>query len=125
MSCFYYQITNYNSVEVGYYKWTGCTGQVSVSTISPISTDYVCAEDLVKENYSGPLTITNMGLCPSSTPTPTVTPTITPTVSLSCTPMTQTPTPTNTETPTPTPSQTATNTPTPTNTETPTPTPSA
>ena len=104
MACNYYQIINYNSVEDGYYKWTGCTGIVSVSTIAPVSTEYVCAENLVKESYSGPLDIVDMGLCPSSTPTPSVTPSVTPTVSLSCTPITQTPTPTNTATPSNTPS---------------------
>jgi hypothetical protein len=103
-NCNYYQIINYNGVEDGYYKWTGCTGIVSVSTISPVSTEYVCAENLEKESYSGPLDIIDMGLCPSATPTPSVTPSVTPTVSLSCTPITQTPTPTNTATPSNTPS---------------------
>lgn len=104
MACNYYRIINYNSIQDGYYIWTGCTNTVNVSSISPLDTVYVCAEDLIKESYSGPLTIDNLGLCPSSTPTPTVTPTITPTVSLSQTPMTQTPTPTNTATPSNTPS---------------------
>lgn len=103
-NCNYYQIINYNGVDDGYYKWTGCTGIINVSTIVPLSTDYVCAEDLIKESYSGPLSIVDMGLCPSSTPTPSVTPSVTPTVSLSCTPITQTPTPTNTATPSNTPS---------------------
>jgi len=101
--CNQYRITNYNSVEDGYYRFTGCTGIISVSSISPLDTQYVCADDLVKESYSGPLSIVNMGLCPSNTPTPSITPTITPTVSLSATPTTQTPTPTNTATPTVTP----------------------
>lgn len=104
MSCNYYRIINYNSVEDGYYRFTGCTGIVSVSSISPLSTVEVCADNLVKEEYSGPLSIVNMGLCPSTTPTPTVSPTVTPTVSLSSTPITQTPTPTNTATPSNTPS---------------------
>jgi hypothetical protein len=104
MSCNYYKITNYNSVENGYYKWTGCTGIINVSEINPLQTEYVCAEELVKEDYSGPLSIVNIGLCPSNTPTPSITPTITPTVSLSATPTTQTPTPTNTATPSNTPS---------------------
>jgi len=102
--CNQYQITNYNSVEDGYYRFTGCTGIISVSSISPLDTQYVCADDLVKEDYSSPLSIVNMGLCPSNTPTPSITPTITPTVSLSATPTTQTPTPTNTATPSNTPS---------------------
>jgi hypothetical protein len=42
--CNYYQITNYNNVQEGYYRWTGCTGIVSVSPINPLQTDYVCAE---------------------------------------------------------------------------------
>jgi hypothetical protein len=104
MACNYYQIINYNSVENGYYRYTGCTGIISVGTITPLNTEFVCAEDLIQESYSGPLSITNIGLCPSNTPTPTVTPTITPSVSLSATPTTQTPTPTNTTTPSVTPS---------------------
>jgi hypothetical protein len=104
MPCNYYQIINYNSVEDGYYRYTGCTSVVSVGTITPLNTEYVCAEDLIQESYSGPLSITNIGLCPSNTPTPTLTPTITPSVSLSATPTTQTPTPTNTTTPSVTPS---------------------
>jgi hypothetical protein len=104
MACNYYQIINYNSVEDGYYRYTGCTSVVSVGSITPLNTEFVCAEDLIQESYSGPLSITNIGLCPSNTPTPTVTPTITPSVSLSATPTTQTPTPTNTTTPSVTPS---------------------
>jgi hypothetical protein len=104
MACNYYQIINYNSVEDGYYRYTGCTSVVSVGTITPLNTEFVCAEDLIQESYSGPLSITNIGLCPSNTPTPTLTPTITPSVSLSATPTTQTPTPTNTTTPSVTPS---------------------
>jgi hypothetical protein len=104
MACNYYQIINYNSVEDGYYRYTGCTGVISVGTITPLNTEFVCAEDLIQESYSGPLSITNIGLCPSNTPTPTLTPTITPSVSLSATPTTQTPTPTNTTTPSVTPS---------------------
>lgn len=104
MPCNYYQIINYNSVEDGYYRYTGCTGIISVGTIVPLFTEYVCAEDLVKEEYSGPLDISNIGPCPSATPTTSVTPSVTPTVSLSSTPITQTPTPTNTATPSNTPS---------------------
>ena len=104
MACNYYQIINYNSVEDGYYRYTGCTGILSVGTITPLNTEFVCAEDLIQESYSGPLSITNIGLCPSNTPTPSLTPTITPSVSLSATPTTQTPTPTNTVTPSVTPS---------------------
>jgi len=104
MACNYYQIINYNSVDTGYYRYTGCTGIVSVGTIVPLFTEYVCAEDLVKEEYSGPLDISNIGLCPSATPTTSVTPSVTPTVSLSSTPITQTPTPTYSPTPSVTPS---------------------
>lgn len=102
--CNNYKITNYNSSQEGYYRYTGCTGTISVSPILPLNTNYVCAEELVIEEYSGPLSIVNTGLCPSMTPTPSITPTITPTVSLSATPTTQTPTPTNTVTPSVTPS---------------------
>lgn len=104
MNCNYFQIINYNSVEEGYYRYTGCTGTISVGSIQPLDTQFVCAEQVVQESYSGPLSITNIGLCPSTTPTPTITSTVTPTVSLSATPMTQTPTPTNTVTPSVTPS---------------------
>jgi hypothetical protein len=104
MSCNYYRITNYNSVEDGYYRFTGCTGIISVGTISPLNTEYVCAEDLVKESYSGPLDITNIGLCPTATPTPSITPSVTPTVSITPTSITQTPTPTYSPTPSVTPS---------------------
>jgi hypothetical protein len=104
MNCNYFQIINYNSVEEGYYRYTGCTGTISVGAIQPLDSQLVCAEDLIQESYSGPLSITNTGPCPSMTPTPSITPTITPTVSLSATPTTQTPTPTNTVTPSVTPS---------------------
>ena len=104
MACNYYQIINYNSVEDGYYRYTGCTSVVSVGTITPLNTEYVCAEDLVKESYSGPLNITNMGLCPTATPTPSITPSVTPTVSITPTSITQTPTPTYSPTPSVTPS---------------------
>lgn len=102
-NCNQYLITNYNSIQVGYYSWTGCTGIVSVSQINPLQSDTVCADDLVQENYGAPLTIVNTGLCPSNTPTPSVTPSVTPTISMTPTPVTQTPTPTNTATPSNTP----------------------
>lgn len=104
MPCNYYQIINYNSVEEGYYRYTGCTGVISVATITPLNTEFVCAEDLIQESYSGPLNITNMGLCPTATPTPSITPSITPTVSITPTSITQTPTPTYSPTPSVTPS---------------------
>ena len=75
MSCYYYRITNYNNTQEGYYKWTGCTDIVSVSTINPLETEYLCAKDLSVESYSAPLDIVFVGLCPSTTPTPTFTPT--------------------------------------------------
>ncbi len=103
-NCNYYQIINYNSVEDGYYRYTGCTGIISVGTITPLNTEYVCAEDLVKEEYSGLLDISDLGLCPTSTPTPSITPSVTPTVSITPTSITQTPTPTYTPTPSVTPS---------------------
>ena len=90
MSCYYYRITNYNNVQTGYYRWTGCTDIISVSPLEPLQTSYVCAKDLSVEDYAAPLNVVDMGLCPSTTPTPTVTPTPTQT---SVTP-TQTPTPT-------------------------------
>lgn len=104
MSCFYYQITNYNPIQEGYYKWTGCTGSVNITQIAPLFSESLCAESITVEPYSAPLTIENLGPCPSSTPTPSVTPSVTPTVSLTSTPITQTPTPTNTVTPSVTPS---------------------
>jgi hypothetical protein len=100
MSCFYYEITNFNSVEVGYYRWTGCTGGIiSVGSLNPLDRVYVCAENLIQEDYGSPLTISNIGLCPSQTPTPTTTPTVTPTMTV--TPTQHSPTPTPTYTPTP------------------------
>ena len=74
MSCYQYQITNYNNIQEGYYKWTGCTGIISVSQVNPLQTDFVCADDLTQEDYGAPLTINNIGLCPSNTPTPSITP---------------------------------------------------
>ena len=104
MACNYYQIINYNSVEDGYYRYTGCTSAVSVGTITPLNTEFVCAEDLIQESYSGPLSITNIGLCPTATPTSSITPSVTPTVSITPTSITQTPTPTYSPTPSVTPS---------------------
>lgn len=99
--CNYFRITNYNNVQEGYYRWTGCTNVVSVSSVDPLQTSFVCAKDLIVEGYGAPLNVDFMGLCPSNTPTPTITPTPTPT------PVTPTPTPTPvTPTPTPTPSKT-------------------
>jgi hypothetical protein len=102
-SCNQYLITNYNSIKSGFYQWTGCTGIINVSEIFPLQTDYVCAENIIQEEYGAPLTIINTGLCPSNTPTPSITPSVTPTVSITPTPVTQTPTPTNTTTPSNTP----------------------
>jgi len=102
MDCNYFRITNYNNVQEGYYSVTGCTGDISISSIGTLQTQYVCAQDVMVEYYGAPLDIINMGLCPSSTPTNTVTPTVTPTRP------TPTPTPTNTVTPTITPTITPT-----------------
>ena len=97
--CNYFSITNYNNVQDGYYKWTGCTGSVNVTPIGPQQTNYICAKDVSPEEYGAPINIVFIGLCPSNTPTQTPTPTPTPT------PVTPTPTPTPvTPTPTPTPS---------------------
>ena len=104
MSCLYYKITNYNSIQDGYYKWTGCTGSVNITKIVPLFSENICAESITVESYGSPLDIVDIGLCPSSTPTPSITPTVTPTVSLTSTPTTQTPTPTHTTTPSTTPS---------------------
>lgn len=104
MSCNQFVVVNYNSVQEGYFRYTGCTeGIVSVGTINTLDTTYVCAESIETEDYSPPLTINLVGPCPSATPTSSITPSVTPTVSLSCTPITQTPTPTYTPTPTVTP----------------------
>jgi hypothetical protein len=104
MSCLYYRITNFNSIQDGYYKWTGCTGGVNITKIVPLFSENICAESITVESYGAPLDIVDIGLCPSSTPTPSITPTVTPTVSLTSTPTTQTPTPTHTTTPSTTPS---------------------
>lgn len=104
MACNYYEITNYNSVEEGYYRWTGCTGGIiSVSPLNPLDRAYVCAENLIQEEYSSPLTIEIIGPCPSATPTATLTPSVTPTLTPTPTVHTLTPTPTYTPTPTLTP----------------------
>lgn len=95
--CNYFKITNYNTVQQGYYAWTGCTGIYSVTPIDPLQSHYVCARDLYAQDCGAPLTIAFAGLCPSTTPTPTQTPTITPTS------VTHTPTPTPHVTPTVTP----------------------
>jgi hypothetical protein len=71
LDCNYFIITNYNNVEQGYYRWTGCTDIISVSPINPLDVQYVCAKDLTVESYGAPLTISLVGLCPSTTPTPT------------------------------------------------------
>jgi hypothetical protein len=97
--CNYFKITNYNNVQDGYYRWTGCTDIVSVSPIGTLKSTYVCAKNIYVEEYGAPLNVVFIGLCPSNTPTPTMTPTPTQT---SVTP-TPTPTPvTPTQTPTPT-----------------------
>jgi hypothetical protein len=102
MSCYYFRITNYNNVQEGYYSATGCTGDIIISPIGTLQTQYVCADNVTEEYYGAPLEIINVGLCPSTTPTNTVTPTVTPTM----------PTPTPTPTITPTISLTPTITPT-------------
>ena len=91
--CNYFSITNYNNVQDGYYKWTGCTGSVNVTPIGPQQTNYICAKDVSPEEYGAPINIVFIGLCPSNTPTQTPTPTPTPT------PVTPTPTPTPSITP--------------------------
>jgi hypothetical protein len=91
--CNYFEIINYNTVQQGYYAWTGCTGIISVTPINPLESHQVCASNLVVEEYGAPLTVAFIGLCPSNTPTPSFTPTPTPTN------ITQTPTPTPTVTP--------------------------
>lgn len=92
--CNYYYIINYNSVQQGFYVWTGCTGIVSVTPIDPLQSVYVCSlTEPIVEEYGAPLTIAYAGLCPSVTPTPSFTPTPTGTN------ITQTPTPTPTLTP--------------------------
>jgi hypothetical protein len=98
MSCYYFSIVNYNNVQEGYYSWTGCTGDINISTIGTLQTQYVCAQNVTEEYYGAPLDITNAGICPSPTPTP-VTPTLTPTPTPTPTPVTPNPTPTPSATP--------------------------
>jgi type V secretory pathway adhesin AidA len=102
MNCNYFRITNYNNVQEGYYSVTGCTGDITISQIGTLQTQYVCADNVTEEYYGAPLDIVNIGLCPSTTPTNTPTPTVTPTLP------TPTPTPTITSTHTPTPTITPT-----------------
>ena len=61
VNCNYFIITNYNNVEEGYYRWTGCTDIISVSSINPLQVQYVCAKDLIVESYGAPLTISLVG----------------------------------------------------------------
>ena len=75
--CNYFRITNYNNVQVGYYRITGCTDIVSVNSVDPIQTTYICGKNILVEQYGAPLDVTFIGLCPSNTPTPTITPTVT------------------------------------------------
>jgi hypothetical protein len=91
--CNFYEIINYNTVQQGFYAWTGCTGIISVTPIDPLESHQVCALNLYVEEYGAPLTVSYIGICPSVTPTPSFTPTPTPTN------ITQTPTPTPTVTP--------------------------
>ena len=49
--CNYFRITNYNNVQTGYYRWTGCTDIISVNPVEPLQTSYVCAKDLYVEDY--------------------------------------------------------------------------
>lgn len=100
--CNYFKITNYNTVQQGYYAWTGCTGIYSVTPIDPLQSHYVCAKDLYAQDCGAPLTIAFAGLCPSTTPTPTITSTPTQS-SVTPTPTSTSPTPTPTATPTVTP----------------------
>jgi len=93
--CNYFKITNYNTVQQGYYAWTGCTGIVSVTPIDPLDSHYVCASDLYAQDCGAPLTVVFIGICSFITPTPTITPTRTP--SITQTP-THTPTPSITQT---------------------------
>jgi hypothetical protein len=93
--CNYFKITNYNTVQQGYYAWTGCTGIVSVTPIDPLDSHFVCASDLYAQDCGAPLTVVFVGICSLITPTPTVTPTRTP--SITQTP-TLTPTPSITQT---------------------------
>ena len=90
MSCLYYRITNYNSVQEGYYKWTGCTGSINITSIAPLFSETLCAESITVELYGAPLTIDDLGPCPSATPTPSITPTITPTKTATATTSTTT-----------------------------------
>jgi len=93
--CNYFRITNYNTVQQGYYAWTGCTGIASVTPIDPLDTHYVCGYDLYAQDCGAPLNVVFMGICSLITPTPTITPTRTP--SITQTP-THTPTPSITQT---------------------------
>lgn len=88
--CNYFKVTNYNTVQQGYYAWTGCTGIVSVTPIDPLDSHFVCAYDLYAQDCGAPLNVVFVGICNLITPTPTITPTTTPTI---------TPTPTFTPTP--------------------------
>jgi hypothetical protein len=78
--CNYFRVTNYNNVQEGYYRWTGCTDIINVSSILPLQSINFCAKNVIVEEYGAPLDIVFIGLCPPPTPTPTIPPTPTPIV---------------------------------------------
>ena len=80
--CNYFKITNYNTVQQGYYAWTGCTGIVSVTPIDPLDSHYVCASDLYAQDCGAPLTVVFIGICSFITPTPSITQTFIPVYNL-------------------------------------------
>jgi len=61
--CNYFRVTNYNNVQEGYYRWTGCTDVISVSPIGTLQTSYVCAKNLSVEEYGAPLDVVFIGSC--------------------------------------------------------------
>jgi len=73
--CNNFKITNYNTVQQGFYAWTGCTGIVSVTQIDPLDSHDVCVLNLYAQDCGAPLTVTFVGICSLITPTPTFTPT--------------------------------------------------
>jgi len=78
--CNNFKVTNYNTVQQGFYAWTGCTGIVSVTPIDPLDSHDVCAYDLYAQDCGAPLTVVFIGICSFITPTPTITPTRTPSI---------------------------------------------
>ena len=62
--CNYFRIVNYNNVQIGYYKWTGCTGIISVSQVNPLQYPYQETSWRLEAFGVLPLPTVNVFACP-------------------------------------------------------------